>query len=239
MYLKIKDKDIPIVIKEYKTSKSIKFFYRNGILTITKPKYVPRYQVDLMLKQNEQWIYKKYIELIGKEKEAKWYDRGYIYYKGEKYETKGQYNDELNIKITIDNIGKVMTLTMPKQITTEEKEHYLDKAIKDLFKNNTEVMLNRKLPIWSERTGIKYNEFKVRDAITKYGSCVPKTKKLHFSSRLIMLPEDAVDAIIVHELCHIVHPNHSKDFYNLVKTYIPNYSKIDKWMKVNSKMIII
>lgn len=46
-----------------------------------------------------------------------------------------------------------------------------------------------------------------------------------------MLPENAIDAVIVHELCHIVHPNHSKQFYNLVKKYIPDYEEIDKYLK--------
>ena len=54
-----------------------------------------------------------------------------------------------------------------------------------------------------------------------------------------MLKEEAIDAIIVHELCHIVHPNHSKYFYNLVETYIPNYKEIDKYLKENSKLITI
>ena len=71
------------------------------------------------------------------------------------------------------------------------------------------------------------------------GSCIPSKKILHFSNRFIMLPEDKVDAIIVHELCHIIHSNHNKEFYELVKKYIPNYDEIDKWLKENSKMIMI
>lgn len=71
------------------------------------------------------------------------------------------------------------------------------------------------------------------------GSCIPSKRILHFSNRLIMLPEDKVDAIIVHELCHIIHSNHSKNFYELVKKYIPNYDEINKWLKENSKAILI
>ena len=104
---------------------------------------------------------------------------------------------------------------------------------------NTEAILQEKLLYWSKKTNITYNSVKVRDAKTKYGSCTPKTKALHFSSRLVMLKEEAIDAIIVHELCHIVHPNHSKYFYNLVETYIPNYKEIDKYLKENSKLITI
>ena len=109
--------------------------------------------------------------------------------------------------------------------------------IRRVFKNNTEVILQDRLPYWSKITKIDYTSVKVKDAKTRYGSCIPSKKALHFSSRLIMLPEKAIDAVIVHELCHIIHPNHSKNFYELVEKYIPNYKEIDKYLKRNNKLI--
>ena len=53
-----------------------------------------------------------------------------------------------------------------------------------------------------------------------------------------MLPDDKVDAIIVHELCHMKFKYHNKDFYNLVQTYIPDYKEIDEWLKQNGKIIM-
>ena len=91
---------------------------------------------------------------------------------------------------------------------------------------------------WSKITQIDYNEVKVRDAITRYGSCMPTKKNLYFSSRLIMLPENIIDAIIVHELCHMRYKNHNKEFYDLVAKYIPNYKEIDRWLKKNGKIIM-
>ena len=82
------------------------------------------------------------------------------------------------------------------------------------------------------------NQVKVRDATTRYGSCMPSKKNLYFSSRLIMLPDDKVDAIIVHELCHMKYKYHDKQFYDLVATYIPNYKEIDKWLKQYGKIIM-
>ena len=52
-----------------------------------------------------------------------------------------------------------------------------------------------------------------------------------------MLKNEAIDAVIVHELCHIIHPNHSKDFYKLVESYIPNYKQLDKYLKECSKYV--
>ena len=79
---------------------------------------------------------------------------------------------------------------------------------------------------------------KIRDAITRYGSCMPNKRNLYFSSRLIMLPMDKVDAIIVHELCHIKYKYHNNDFYNLAEKYISNYIEIDKWLKKNGDNIL-
>ena len=106
------------------------------------------------------------------------------------------------------------------------------------MKSNTEVLIAERLPYWSKITKIDYNEVKIRDAITRYGSCMPSKKNLNFSSRLIMLPEDKVDAIIVHELCHMKHKYHNKEFYDLVAKYIPNYKEIDEWLKINGKIIM-
>ena len=67
---------------------------------------------------------------------------------------------------------------------------------------------------------------------------MPSKKNLYFSSRLVMLPEDKIDAIIVHELCHMKHKNHNEEFYDLVGKYIPNYKEIDKWLKINGRNIM-
>ena len=53
-----------------------------------------------------------------------------------------------------------------------------------------------------------------------------------------MLPEEQVDAVIVHELCHIKFKNHDKNFYNLVSEFIPNYKELDKWLKKNGNIIM-
>ena len=100
------------------------------------------------------------------------------------------------------------------------RKRIIDQNIKQIFKNETKKLIQKRLPYWSKITKVQYNSFKIGDAISKYGSCIPSTKALHFSNRLIMLPPDKIDAIIVHELCHLKYKDHSKNFYNLVKEYM-------------------
>lgn len=154
-----------------------------------------------------------------------------ILYKGENYTINNVKHEKDVISIRIDEKNKIFKIFLPIQMKKEEEDYWIQKTIRKLFKDNTEAIIATKLPYWSNVTKIKYKSVKVRDAKTRYGSCATKTKDLHFSSRLVMLPQYAIDAVIVHELCHIVHPNHSKQFYDLVKKYIPNYEEIDKYLK--------
>lgn len=238
--IKIKDVEIPISIKSYKTSKTIKMYFRNGIFVITKPKYVPKYKIEEMIKKSEEEIYKQYKEVVNKEiKKIDWYKKEVFYYKGQEYKIDLIETKESKITININENKQVLEISVCERLTDERRKGYLDKGIKALLKNKTEQILDEKLPKWSKTTNISYNSVKVRDAVSKYGSCTIGKKALHFSSRLVMLPDNVIDAIIVHELCHIVHPNHSKQFYDLVESYISEYKQIDKWLKENGNVILL
>ena len=62
----------------------------------------------------------------------------------------------------------------------------------------------------------------ITSARTRFGSCSPKNR-LSFSWRLMQYPPEAVDYVVVHELAHIVHKNHSAAFYALVERYLPDW----------------
>lgn len=231
--LKIKGLEIPLHVKEYKTAKSMKMYFKDDVLTVTKSPYIPKRELDKVIQKNEQKIYEEYKKIIEKKrlKKGKWETGQIILYHGEEYIINISYHEESIIRIKIEQETKKFCILLPKQIQKEEEETYIIKVVRILFKENTEAILKERLTFWSKKTNITYSSVKVRDAKTKYGSCMPKTKALHFSSRLVMLPQEAIDAVIVHELCHIVHPNHSKEFYQLVEQYIPKYQEIKKYLK--------
>lgn len=240
MYIRIKNIEIPIVLRSYKTAKHLKMYFKSNILYISKPKYVSVKKAMEFITENEAEIYKMYIKLNDNENsKVKYWNNGEIFsIKGENYTVISKGIDSNKINLCIDNDDKKFLISYPKNLSGDEKKYNIDKGVKKLLKYNTEIYLEKRVPYWSKRTNIPYKKFKVNDATSKFGSCLPTTKVMHFSSRLFMLPEDKIDAVIVHELCHIVHPNHSKDFYNLVRNFIPNYDEINKWLKQNSKIIM-
>ncbi len=77
---------------------------------------------------------------------------------------------------------------------------------------------------WSGCMGVQPTGLKVTSARTRHGSCSAQNS-LCFSWRLMRYPPEAVEAVVVHELAHILHKNHSAAFYAEIERYLPDYRK--------------
>jgi predicted metal-dependent hydrolase len=70
---------------------------------------------------------------------------------------------------------------------------------------------------------------------SNWGSCSTKSN-INFSTRLLLAPLDVIDYVIIHELSHLIHMNHSDKFWSLVGTIMPEYKIHEKWLKLNSHL---
>lgn len=70
--------------------------------------------------------------------------------------------------------------------------------------------------------GFKYQRIAIRDTKTRWGSCSAQ-KNLNFSFKLYFLPEELLEYVVAHELCHLREMNHSRDFWQLVSQTVPDY----------------
>ena len=80
-------------------------------------------------------------------------------------------------------------------------------------------------------------EIKVKNYKTRWGSC-DKKGRLTFNWHLIKAPHSIVDYVVIHELCHMIQCNHSKNFWQEVEKYDPLYKDHKKWLKENGNFLI-
>ncbi len=80
--------------------------------------------------------------------------------------------------------------------------------------------------------GVTYNKIGIKTPKTRWGSCSSK-KNLNFSALLVLMPEEIMDSVIVHELCHLKEMNHSARFYDEILKVMPDYREREKWLKTN------
>ena len=79
---------------------------------------------------------------------------------------------------------------------------------------------------------------KVKEQNKRWGSCTAQ-KNIYINSKISMARLDVIDYVIIHEFSHLVHMNHSKKFYDLVKSIMPDYKDKENWLKINGYKIII
>ena len=79
---------------------------------------------------------------------------------------------------------------------------------------------------------VKYGRITVRNQVTKWGSCT-SGGNLSFNCMLTLMPPGVLDSVIVHELCHIKHMDHSKAFYREIYKVMPDYEARHKWLSDN------
>lgn len=113
----------------------------------------------------------------------------------------------------------------------EEKSHQtlaLEKRYRDAAKD----YIPKRVEYYHQFTGGHYDKITIRDQKTRWGSC-SSTGTLSFSFRLMLAPPRVLDYVVVHELCHLTHMNHSKEFWNMVENILPDYKEHRKWLKEN------
>ena len=79
------------------------------------------------------------------------------------------------------------------------------------------------------RIGVAYRRIAVRDTTSRWGSC-SSTGTLSFTWRLVLAPREILDYVVVHELCHLRHHDHSRDFWRLVASVRPGYRAEEAWL---------
>ena len=104
-------------------------------------------------------------------------------------------------------------------------DNWLNKQMKDLFLKRLDYYYN----LFEEN--IPYPSLRIRKMKTRWGVCNTKLKVITLNSELLKYDITKLDYVVVHELSHLIHPNHSKNFWLVVSKYCPNYKKIRKELR--------
>ena len=125
----------------------------------------------------------------------------------------------------------------------QERERQKEKVEK-LTREETAALAKRAAEVIPERVrhyaplvGVTYGRITIRRQKTRWGSC-SKTGDLSFNCLLMLAPEEVVDSVVVHELCHRKEMNHSPRFYAEVLRVFPDYKKHSKWLRENGEMLL-
>jgi len=119
------------------------------------------------------------------------------------------------------------------KISTKEN---IQKCYDKFYKLYAKEYLTQRTEHFSNIMNLKYSELKFRKMKSRWGSCNSK-HKITLNTELIKIDKELIDFVIVHELAHLTHMNHSKKFHLLVKRYILNAKELDKKLKTTHLLV--
>lgn len=127
------------------------------------------------------------------------------------------------IEKIIEQKSEWIQKTLEKEIKKQKKkELYTKEEFKKIIEKNANELI--------KETGLKPNKITIKQIKYAWGSCSSK-KNITLNLELIKYSQQAIRYVILHELCHLKYMNHSKDFWNLVEKYMPDYKQIKKEFK--------
>ena len=100
------------------------------------------------------------------------------------------------------------------------------------------ISLPERVRQFADRIGVSYGRITIRCQKTRWGSCSAQGN-LNFNCLLMLTPEEIRDYVVIHELCHRKHLNHSPEFWAEVQRYCPDYRVCKKWLKENGASLIV
>lgn len=200
-----------------------------GIVNVVAPQRLSDDMLLLHVKKKAKWIVGKLFEIkeIGHLRAEKEFVNGEAFlYLGRCYSLQLELDETLKNPVTKLYQGKLLILTPTKN------EEALKQSIELWYREKTYEKVIEKVHYFQPYFEMKPQEIKVKEQKKRWASCSSQ-RHLNFNWRCAMAPSWVLDYIVLHEMCHMVHMNHSKDFWILVEQIMPDYKKRQQWLKVN------
>ena len=211
--------------------KNIKHIYlrisNKGEVILTAPHYVSEEKINSVLNKKKKWI-EKHLKIINDKSSKQFpvFKKGTeIPYLGKSLILKFVQSDKLGAVKEKDNL----TIYTDEMKNSEKTEFIIDFWYKEMCFKIFSSIIDDFLPV----VGKKINALKVKKMKTRWGSCNPSKGYINLNLHLIKKPIPAIEYIILHELAHLHHQNHSKDFYDYIEKIMPDWKERNKLLKLS------
>ncbi len=191
---------------------------------------------DFVIK-NKNWIYNQVMrvkEARAMQEEFHWVDGAEVLLHGEKKRLL-VYIKKTGRGVEVWETGEdIRVVGRPPDVGNEDQEtdieQWVKTSVEQWYKKQAKDYLVKRTTLWAQRMGTSFARISIRDQATRWGSCSTKGN-LNFNWKLVLLPEELADYVVVHELGHRFHMDHSSDFWGVVEDYLPDYKQRRKLLK--------
>lgn len=211
----------------------------DGVKVIAPPE-VDIDQIESVLYKKAPWIIKKWsgFEEISEPSQPKEFVSGEKFpYLGRQYRLKvGQSNRDTSPTLAFQN-GRFLA-GVPADTHADQRRELLYPLFKDWYLRNGRAKLKERLKLFAPKMGLTPTKLELKEQKMRWGSCT-KEGAVYLNWRLLMAPMSIVDYVLVHEIAHILHADHSTEYWRFVRSILPDYEQRKEWLRIHGPTLIL
>lgn len=210
----------------------------NLILTISCNQTLKEHELLCFFFANEEWLRKQIqrMDLVRALNPKKRFSHGESFlFLGKilPLRVNASQTSNLPAKIKISTSGvEEIYIEGPRTLTESQIRHLIQKE----YKRYANRILPQRVQDWSRLTQLFPKKLVLRAQRTRWGSC-STSGLISLNWKLMAAPVKVMDYVIVHELCHLVHPNHSQQFWELVESFCSDYQECRAWLREEGRKV--
>lgn len=195
----------------------------NGEVQVRAPYGMTELEINRLLKSRQRWLYTR----VKAVKENKSITENYN--TGRRLLFLGR---ELFLKVEYGSYDRGVFLdgNELKVIVSENHKEQIPAILEKWYRFKARQVLRSITAYYANQMNVRVNQVTIKDQKTRWGSCSSK-HNLNYNYRLVMAPEKVIEYVVIHELCHLIQMNHSREFWNEVERVQPEYRQYRKWLK--------
>ena len=218
-------KDITFNIKKSKRKTLSIYIERDGTVTVIAPENSTDKEIEGVIKKKEYQIYKSLAEweLTNSTKVEREFVNGQSFlYLGRNY----------RLEIVREEQKKPLILKNGYFLLRKKDESMAKQLFIGFYKEKGLPKIVERVERYQKRINVNPKQIRIMELQNRWASCSEKGN-LNFHWKCTMAPLDVLNYIVVHELVHLIHKNHTKAFWNEIDTIIPEYQNHIEWLKIN------
>lgn len=219
---------INVSVVRSKKRKTTQLLMKNQSLIINAPMFFQDSDISFLLKKYEHWIQKNYAKQSPPPPKKHYVENECFPLRGKNYSLQIHQNPQHKIPHISNEFLKIY---LPKKVIHQTL--YVQKKIQAWYLQEASTYLLEKTDEIAKKIELYPQSVIIKSFKAQWGNCYQASKKIQYNWRLIMAEESIIDYVIVHELCHLIHANHSKAFWRCVEQILPHYQQSRQWLKKN------
>lgn len=226
--IRYENKTIAYTVNKSKI-KNVYISIQNGEVVVNAPWYVTRNQIQDVVESKRSWIMRNLEAYKSSPRRAK------EYIDGERFQILGEnyclniYFKEINNAILNVENGKIVII-LPLRYSDVDNTNQIKKMIDKMYYMIAEKEVEVSMEKLRKLVGLAPEEYRIKKTKTFWGSC-SSNKKITINQNVVMYSRKIIDYVVLHEICHLKHMNHSKKFYEMLSSYMPDYKEAEAELK--------